>query len=84
MRGRFRFTRGRPYRYQGLVMSFIELQFLILAQIAIDITIVIFVIFLIRTLRHPNKGKSFNKTAKIFESLLTDADNTAGRFKDQL
>jgi len=65
-------------------MSFIELQFLILAQIAIDITIIIFFIFLIRTLRYPNKGKSFNKTAKIFESLLTDADNTAGRFKEQL
>ena len=65
-------------------MSFIELEFLILAQIGIDITIIIVFIFLIRRIRYPNKGNSFNKVAKIFESLLTDADKIAGQFKEQL
>jgi len=65
-------------------MSFIDLQSLILAQIGIDIIIIIFFIFLIRRLRNSNKGKSFDKVAKIFESLLTDADKVTGRFKEQL
>lgn len=65
-------------------MSFFELHFLILAQIGIDITIIIFFVFLIRRIRHANTGKSFNKVAKVFESLLADADKVAGRFKQQV
>ncbi len=65
-------------------MPFIELKFLVLAQIGIDIAILIAFIFLVRRLRHPNKEKPFDKAIKIFESLLTDADNIAGQFKEQL
>ncbi len=63
-------------------MSFIELKFLILAQIGMDIAIIIVFIFFLKRLRHPNKGKS--EAVKIFESILLDADKTAGQFKDQL
>lgn len=65
-------------------MSFIELKFLILAQIGIDIIIVVFFIFLISRFRSSHKGKSFDKVVKIFDSLLTDADKIAGQFKKQL
>jgi len=63
-------------------MSFVELKFLILAQIGIDITIIIVFIFLVRRLRYLNKDKL--KVVKVFESILTDADKTAGQFKEQL
>jgi len=63
-------------------MSFIELKFLILAQIGIDIIIIIVFIFLVRRLRYANKDKS--KVVKVFESILTDADKIAEQFKEQL
>jgi len=65
-------------------MSFIELKSLILAQIGIDIIIVVAFIFLIRRLRSSDKGKSFDKVVKIFEPLLTNTDKIAGQFKEQL
>ena len=65
-------------------MSFIELKFLILAQIGIDILIVILFVFLIRRFRYNNRGTSFNKPVKIFESLLADAERMAGQFEEQL
>jgi len=65
-------------------MSFIELKSLILAQIGIDIIIVVVFIFLIRRLKSSHKGKSIDKIVKIFEPVLTDADKTAGQFKEQL
>lgn len=66
-------------------MPFMELIFLVLAQIAIDIIVVFVFIFLIRKFKFfNNKDDSFNKPAKIFESLLTDADKMAGQFKEQL
>lgn len=65
-------------------MSFIELKFLILAQIGIDIIIVVAFIFLIRRLKSSHKDKSFDKLVKIFEPLLTNADKIAGQFKEQL
>lgn len=65
-------------------MSFLELNFLVLAQIGIDVTIVIVFIFLIMRLKYINKGKSFHKLAKTFGSLLTDADKMSRQFKEQL
>ncbi|MBW2001250.1 MAG: hypothetical protein JRI30_01885 [Deltaproteobacteria bacterium] len=65
-------------------MSFIALKPLILAQIGIDIIIVIAFILLIRRLKPSHKGKSFDKVIKIFEPLLTDTDKIAGQFKEQL
>jgi len=65
-------------------MSFIDLKFLILAQIGIDIIIVVVFIFLIRRLKSSHKNKSFYKVVKIFEPLLTNADKIAGQFKEQL
>lgn len=65
-------------------MAFIELKSLILAQIGIDIIIVVVFIFLIRRLKSSHKGKSFDKAVKIFEPLLANADKIAGQFKEQL
>ncbi len=65
-------------------MSLMELKFLILAQIGIDIIIVVVFVFLIRRLRHVNKTNPLHKGVKMFESLLTDADRVAGQFKEQL
>ena len=56
---------------------------MILAQIGIDITIIIVFIFLVRRLRYPNKDKS-KKVVKVFESILADADKIAEQFKEQL
>jgi len=65
-------------------MSFIELKSLLLAQIGIDIIIVVAFILLIRRLKSSHKTKSFDKVVKIFERLLTNADKIAGQFKEQL
>ncbi len=65
-------------------MSFIDLRFLIFAQIAIDIAIVFFIIILIRKLRPLNSGKSLREGTKIFESLLTDADKISSQLRIEL
>jgi DNA-binding NarL/FixJ family response regulator len=65
-------------------MSFIGLKFLILAQIGIDIIIIIIFLLLIRRFRYLNKGKSFDNIVTIFESLFTDAYKITGQFKEQL
>ena len=65
-------------------MSFIELKFLIFAQIGIDIAIVIFFVFLNRKLRPLNSDKSLQKGAKLFESLLIDADKISDQLKEEL
>lgn len=65
-------------------MSFIELRFLILTQIGIDIAIIIVFILLIRRFRNPDKTKALDKVVKVFESLLAEADKTAQQFKEQL
>lgn len=65
-------------------MPFLELNSLILAQIGIDITIVIVFIFLITRLKYLNKGKSLHKLAKLFETLFTDADKMSRQFNEQL
>ena len=61
-----------------------ELQLLMFAQIGIDIIIIVVFIFVVRRLRYPKKGKSFDKTVRILESLFTDADKIAQQFKVQL
>jgi len=65
-------------------MSFIDLKFLILAQIGIDFAIVIFFVFLIRKLRPVNSAKSLHKGTKMFESLLVDADKISGQLREEL
>ena len=67
-----------------MIMSFIALKSLIITQIGIDIIIVVVFIFLIRRLKSFHKDKSIDKVVKIFEPILTDADKTAGQFKEQL
>ena len=61
-----------------------ELKFLIVTQIGVDILIAVFLIFLVRRLRSIRNSVSVDKPAEIFESLLRDADKMAGRFKGQL
>jgi hypothetical protein len=65
-------------------MPVIDVQVLILAQIGIDIGIVILLLFIIRRFRHSSRAKAFHKAVTILESLLTDADKLAHQFDDQL
>lgn len=66
-------------------MNFIELKHLILLQLAIDFGIFVVFIFLIRRLRYLDKGSSsLNTKLKMYESFLTDADNTSVKFKGML
>lgn len=65
-------------------MSLPGLKVLIFAQIALDLTIVFVFVFLLWKLRHFNKSASFDKTLKLFESFLAEADTTALAFKGQL
>lgn len=65
-------------------MPFLELKSLILAQIGIDILMILAFIFLMKRLKSHHKGISLDKGIKIFEKLLTNADKTAGQFKQQL
>lgn len=61
-----------------------ELKFLTFTQLGIDLIIVIVFIFLIKRFKHFNKGPSFDRPTKVFESLLIDAEKMAGQFKGQL
>ena len=65
-------------------MSLIDLKFLMFTQIGIDLIIVIVFIFLMKRFRHIDKGPSFDKPTKVFESFLIDAEKMAGQFKVQL
>ena len=65
-------------------MSLPGLKVLIFAQIALDLTIIFVFAFLLWKLRHFNKSASFDKTLKLFESFLAQADSTALAFKEQL
>ena len=66
-------------------MNFIELKYLILLQLSIDFAIFVVFIFLIRRLRLLDKGSSsLNSKLKMYESFLTDADNTSVKFKGML
>jgi hypothetical protein len=66
-------------------MNFIELKHLIFLQLAIDFGIFVVFIFLIRRLRYLDKGSSsLNTKLKMYESFLTDADNTSVKFKGML
>ena len=65
-------------------MTFIEFKFLIFAQIGIDIAVVFFIIILIRKLRPLDSGRSLQEKAKIFESLLIDADNVSSQLEKEL
>jgi hypothetical protein len=61
-----------------------ELKFLTFTQLGIDLIIVIVFIFLIKRSKHFNKGPSFDRPTKVFESLLLDAEKMAEQFKEQL
>jgi hypothetical protein len=61
-----------------------ELKLLTFTQLGIDLIIVIVFIFLIKRFKHFNKGPSFEKPTKVFESLLIDAEKMAEQFRGQL
>ena len=66
-------------------MNLFELKYLILLQLSIDFAIFVLFIFLIRRLRLLDKGSSsLNNKLKMYESFLTDADNTSVKFKGML
>lgn len=65
-------------------MEIIELKYLILAQIGIDLVIFISLILLIKRLRFLNKDSSLKKGLEIYETLLADAVNISETFKKSL
>ena len=66
-------------------MNLFELKYLIFSQLSIDFAIFVVFIFLIRRLRLLDKGSSsLNSKLKMYESFLTDADNTSVKFKGML
>ena len=66
-------------------MNLFELKHLIFSQLSIDFAIFVVFIFLIRRLRLLDKGSSsLNSKLKMYESFLTDADNTSVKFKGML
>jgi hypothetical protein len=66
-------------------MNIFELKHLIFLQLSIDFAIFVVFIFLIRRLRFLDKGSlSLNSNLKMYESFLTDADNTSVKFKGML
>ena len=66
-------------------MNIFELKYLIYLQLSIDFAIFVVFILLIRRLRFLDKGSSsLNSKLKMYESFLTDADNTSVKFKGML
>ena len=65
-------------------MEFIDLKFLILTQMGIDVVIIIVFILLIKKTGFFKKDSSLNKSLKLYESMLSDARRTSEQFKKQL
>jgi hypothetical protein len=65
-------------------MEFIDLKFLILTQMGIDVVIIIVFILLIKKTGFFKKDSSLNKSLKLYESMLSDASRISEQFKDQL
>jgi len=65
-------------------MNYIELNHLILLQVAIDFIIFIMFILLIRRLRFADKDSSLNAKLKLYEALLADANNMSLKFNEML
>jgi len=65
-------------------MEFIDLKFLILTQMGIDVVIIIVFILLIKKTKFLKKDSSLNKGLKMYESMLSDASRISEQFKEQL
>ena len=65
-------------------MEFIDLKFLILTQIGIDVVIIIVFILLIKKTSLFKRDSSLNKGLKLYESMLSDASRISEQFKEQL
>ena len=61
-----------------------DLKFLILTQIGIDVIIIIVFILLIKKTGFFKKDSSLNKSLKLYESMLSDASRISEQFKKQL
>ena len=64
-------------------MNIIEIKYLIVALIGIDIVFFLFFIVLIKRLNSLKRDRNFEKETRIFESLIKDADNMAGQFPER-
>jgi DNA-binding NarL/FixJ family response regulator len=65
-------------------MQIFDIKYLISALIGIDVLFLILILILLKRLRYINQHVSLGKEINIFESLVKDADNTAGQFNKQL
>ncbi len=65
-------------------MNILEIKYLIVTLIGIDIVFLLFFIVLIKRLNNLKRNQTFEKETQIFESLIKDADKMEGQFVDQL
>jgi len=65
-------------------MEAMDLKYLILTQIGIDIVIIIVFVFLIKKISLFKRDSSLNKGLKMYESLLSDGSRISEQFKEQL
>ena len=65
-------------------MSPVELKFLIMLQIAMDVGIIVLFVFLIRRAVPPGGEKSLEAAAGVFESLLSDAEAVTDRLREEI
>lgn len=65
-------------------MLIFDIKYLISALIGIDVLFLILILILLKRLRYINQSVTLGKEINVFESLVKDADNTAGQFNKQL
>ena len=65
-------------------MNIIEIKYLIVALIGIDIVFFVFLIVFIKRLKNLKRNPILEKETQIFESLIKDADKMEGQFVSQL
>jgi len=66
------------------VMLIFDIKYLISALIGIDVLFLILILILLKRLRYINQSVTLGKEINVFESLVKDADYTAGQFNKQL
>ncbi|MFW6146925.1 MAG: DUF6115 domain-containing protein [Thermodesulfobacteriota bacterium] len=65
-------------------MSFNGLLILVLAQIGIDVALIIVFLMILRTMRDPQRKGILDKRVRLFESVLKEADTTSQKFNELL
>lgn len=67
-----------------MIMMILEIKILIGILICIDLIFFVFIVMLMKKLNKNKKNASLDNEIKIFESLIRDSNDMAGRFSEQL